>query len=109
MTNESTSKSNVGFNYGTNVEQVLRDNSLLGNGLHHNYLGSEFGWGSTSFLTKAIGTKLTLSNTHTPIYSSNPDWRNMGYDRVTKNSVSETPPVLGGKEELAPEYLFSPY
>lgn len=56
-----------------------------------------------------MGTRLTLSNNHTPLYSNNPDWRNIGYDRVTKNSQGETPTVLGGKEELAPEYLFSPY
>lgn len=99
----------MGFNYGTNVDRVFHENSSLGNSLYGNYSESEFGWGNNSILNRFMGTRLTLSNSHTPLYSNNPDWRNIGYDRVTKNSPGETPTVLGGKEELAPEYLFSPY
>jgi hypothetical protein len=60
-------------------------------------------------MSKFLGSALTLPNAHPPIYSNNPSWHNVGYDRVTSNSSSETPAILSGKEELAPEYLFSPY
>jgi hypothetical protein len=39
----------------------------------------------------------------------NPLVDNLSYDRITKFHSSETPDILGGKEEAAPEYLFNTY
>ena len=107
--NKSASSSNVSFNYDTNTGGVFNKNSLISSGLYDNYLGSESEWVDKSFIGKVVGTGLTFSNNHTPLSSNNPSWQNVGYDRIDFNSKNETPGILSGKEELAPEYLFSPY
>jgi hypothetical protein len=33
----------------------------------------------------------------------------MSYDRVDANSASDTPTIMRGKEELAPDLIFSTY
>jgi len=107
--NKSASSSNISFNYDTNTGGIFNKNSLISSSLYDNYLGSESEWVDKSFMDKVLKTDLTFSNSHAPLPSNNPSWYNVGYDRVDANSKSETPSILSGKEELAPEYLFSPY
>jgi hypothetical protein len=44
-----------------------------------------------------------------PIQSTNPAWSGLSYDRVNAFSSSETPDILRGKEDMAPDYLFNTY
>lgn len=109
IANKSLSASNINFNYDTNTGQMINKNSQISNGLYENYLGSEFDWVDKSSIQKVLSTPLTFSNTHTPLASNNPTWNSISYDRLDSHSKGETPSILSGKEELAPEYLFSPY
>jgi hypothetical protein len=58
---------------------------------------------------KIINNKLVSNNLHNPIYSNNPNWSNISYDKTDKNSSSETPDIMRGKEELAPSHIFNTY
>jgi hypothetical protein len=49
------------------------------------------------------------SKSRAPIQSTNPSWVGMSYDRVNEFSSSETPDILRGKEDMAPDYLFNTY
>jgi hypothetical protein len=49
------------------------------------------------------------SKSRAPVQSTNPDWASLGYDRVNEFSSSETPDILRGKEDTAPDYLFNTY
>jgi hypothetical protein len=60
-------------------------------------------------LKKIVENNLVFANNHTPTHSNSPSWDIFGYNRLDKNVIGETPAVLGGKEEFAPEYLFSSY
>ena len=56
-----------------------------------------------------MGSSLTYLDNHNPIYSNNPNWNNISFDRTTQHSSSDTPDILRGKEELAPAYMFNNY
>jgi len=64
---------------------------------------------------KTLSTqKLLLSNTtsslnRNPIQSTTPVWDSLSYDRVNTFSSSDTPELLRGKEDMAPDYLFNTY
>jgi hypothetical protein len=100
---------NLNFNHVSNVGYADRLNSTMGNGLSHNYHNSEFNWGDQLVLKKIVENNLVFANNHTPTHSNSPSWDIFGYNRLDKNVIGETPAVLGGKEEFAPEYLFSSY
>jgi hypothetical protein len=60
-------------------------------------------------LKKALKTKLVTNSLSNPIYSNNPSWVNLSYDKVDANSIGDTPVIMRGKEELAPDAVFSTY
>jgi TfoX/Sxy family transcriptional regulator of competence genes len=54
-------------------------------------------------LKKALKTKLVTNGLNNPIYSNNPSWVNLSYDKVDSNSTSDTPVIMRWEEELALE------
>merc|ERR1712011_27250 len=93
----------------TAVSQILNLGMFMETNLFKIYSTSLNEWGSDVNIKKSTSTNLTLTPNHTPMYSNNPNWSVIRTDKANKNTKSETPTIFRGKEELAPEYIFSTY
>jgi hypothetical protein len=60
-------------------------------------------------IKKTMSTNITYPLNQSPVNSSNIFWRNLSFNRKSPGLLSDTPSILRGKEELAPEYMFSSY
>jgi hypothetical protein len=100
---------NKNFLNSTNISDVQGGNFKLNSNIFNNYLSSTVDWTSGNIIDKISKINLTSSTGHNPIYSNNPTWRHKGYDRVTNKSATETPDIFRGKEDVAPNNLFTPF
>jgi hypothetical protein len=73
------------------------------------YLGSSMNWVDLGLLRKITTSTLSSSTNRNPLSTTNTTFKNLSYDRVNQFSSSETPEILRGKEEMAPDYLFNTY
>jgi hypothetical protein len=95
------------FNTFSNVEL---NKTLSSNSNQYNvYLQGLNNWNNISSTQKLLSTSTMSSLTRNPIQTTNPAWNELGYDRTTAFSSSETPDILRGKEDMAPDYLFNTY
>jgi len=60
-------------------------------------------------VTKTLSTDATLSPNYNPLTSSTLEWNTLSYDKLNKYATRDIPSILGGKEEISPEYLFNTY
>jgi hypothetical protein len=107
--NLNLGSSNRDFLNKTNVGFFQNQTHELGKNLFNLYLGSIQNWTNEEILLKTTSSNLTYLDNHNPLYSNNPLWTNVSYDRTTKYSSGDTPDILRGKEEVAPSYMYNNY
>ena len=76
---------------------------------HSLYLNTYSSWNSSPNLQKLLSTTLTTLPIRSGVMSTSPYWDTLDYDRASDLTSSETPDILRGKEDMAPDYLFSSY
>ena len=106
---KSISSTSRDLSYNTAVSQILNLGMFMETNLFKIYTTSLNEWGSDVSIQKSTSTNLTLPTNHSPMYSNNPSWSAIYTDKANKNIKSETPAIFRGKEELAPDYIFSTY
>jgi heme/copper-type cytochrome/quinol oxidase subunit 2 len=73
------------------------------------YGASSSDWSNTEASKTLMASQLTLTPSHTPIYSNESSWTDMSFDRYQEGFEDVPPTLLKSKEETAPTYLFSAY
>jgi hypothetical protein len=54
-------------------------------------------------------SSLSLTPSHTPVYSNSPNRSDKSFDQFQNGFDDQSPTMLRSKEETAPTYLFSSY
>lgn len=110
----SLAKNNINMISGNNNLSSLVTTSINSSG---DSSSSEFGlyeasttnWANKEATKTLMSTDLTLSTSHTPIYSNQSSWSDKGFDRFQEGFEEQPPVLMKSKEETAPTYLFSAY
>lgn len=73
------------------------------------YNSSELNWSNSESIKTLLSSELTLTPSHTPIYSNQSSWEDKTFDKYQEGFEDVPPTLLKSKEETAPSYLFSAY
>ena len=107
--NAPLNNSDINLGYTSNQNSMYGSILSLNSNSYTTYTNSLNNWVDTNVLNSKSSYNLTLPLQHSPIYSNNPAWDGISYDKSSSFLSNDTPDILRGKEELAPSFIFNTY
>jgi len=92
-----------------NTSKLLKTLDVSSNFNMSNFINANLNWLDKKFYFKASSTNLTLPSNTTSFFSNSVNWFSYNNDRVSSFTKLDTAPVLRGREELSPGYIFNSY
>jgi hypothetical protein len=107
--NKGVSSTNRDFDPSSNIASFVKQNNSLTSNINNSYGNSTNNWSNPNITSKILSTNTTFSSTYNPVASTSSLWNNISYDKLNNYSNGDVPTIMRGKEEVAPEHLFSAY